>query len=101
MNKLNLATITGVLAIIGSIATGVWHLDTRYAMAGEFQKLEQRVLMNELNQSYRDIWAEVLYLRKQLRKYPDDQDIKDQLEKAEQELKRLKDLLKKKESRAA
>lgn len=89
-----IAAMSGSLALVSAIISGYWHIDARYAMAADVQRLEQRVLMNELNQSYRDAWAEVLYLRQQLRKYPDDQDIKDQLEQAENELRRLKDLLK-------
>lgn len=96
--NLNIKTITAVLSMVGVIAGGVWGFEVRYAKAANVEKLEQRVLTNELNQQYRDARSEVYFLKSQVRKYPDDQDLKKELEKAIDEMNRLKKKLEPKKS---
>lgn len=41
MNRI--AAVSAALALIGSIATGAWAIDERYALNGEFQQLAERL----------------------------------------------------------
>jgi len=98
--KKQIATITGILGLIGIVTTAYMQLDSRYAHAMEFNQLQQRVLSNELNQSYRDTRKEVYELRALVRKYPNDEKLKQQLQESEDELKRLKALTHPKKTKA-
>lgn len=82
-----------VCVLLGAIWGGYVVLDERYARAEEFNRLEQRVLTNELQQAYRDARAEVYFLRSQARKYPDDHEVRRELDDAEAELRRLERLV--------
>lgn len=90
------ATIASAVAVCGLLAV-VWGgyvvVDERYARAEKLNRLEQRVLTNELQQAYRDARAEVYFLRSQARKYPADTELQRQLDDAEAELRRLERLI--------
>lgn len=93
--KIAISLIALISITFGMYWQSILTFDSRYAHAMEFNKLEQRVLTNEINQSYRDTRKEVYDLRALVRKYPGDEKLEQQLKEAEDELKRLKEMVKK------
>lgn len=91
--KQHVSMAVSICGLLGVVWGGYVVVDDRYARAAELTQLEQRVLMNELQQAYRDARAEVYFLRDQARKYPDDRDIHRQRADAEAELQRLERLV--------
>jgi hypothetical protein len=70
------------------------HFDNRYAQAAEvdkkIEKVENRLTVAELRQLTRAAQEDVFFYRDQVRKYPNDQDVKDKLKEAEDTLADLK-----------
>lgn len=89
-----LLVITACIAIFGSMFTGYLYIDGRYALAEEVRELEKRLTLSELRDSLRLAQDELFFLKSQNRKYPDDQDIKDQLKDVEAKVKDLKEQIK-------
>ena len=89
-----LIVITTALAIVGSIVSGYGFIDTKYAKAADVVKLEKRLSLSELQSSLRLVLDEFYFLKKQIRKYPEDVEIKEQLDDVKVEVKDLKDQIK-------
>lgn len=87
--KTHLAIVAGICSLVGLLVGGIWQLDLRHASADDMRDLVQRVAANEKAQLRRDIQAEIYFLRSQLRKYPNDEELRDQLERALRDLKSL------------
>lgn len=64
-------------------------------LSQKVEKLEDRLTLNELKDLLKDALDEMYYWRKQARKYPDDIEIADKLEDAEENVKDLKERIKK------
>lgn len=85
--KTHIAIITGIATLVGMAVAAYIHLDTIHAKAADLIMLSERVEQNEKAQLKRDIKTEIYFLRAQIRKYPDDAELKDQLDKAIEDLK--------------
>lgn len=83
-------TLTATLGLISSVFAGYFYIDNRYALASSHVKLEQRVSVNELQATYNEVRAEYYFLKKQVRQYPDNQELKDELEVVKEQLLDLK-----------
>ena len=88
--NLNLKNITAMLTLVGTIAGGVYFLEVRYAQSKELTKLERKVSLNELIGLKRDALKQKYFLKDQIAKYPEDTEIKKQLEEVIEELDDLK-----------
>jgi len=92
---------SALCALIGIIGGAVYLMESRYAsadgalkeesarIAGD-QKLQQRVEANERQQLIYQAQSEVYFLKSQARKYPEDAELRDELYRAQDELKELK-----------
>jgi len=89
-----LVVATTVIALFGSIFAGYLHIDTKYALAADVEKIEKRLTLSELRDSLRLSLDELYFLKSQIRKYPDDEEIKDQLKDAKDRVKDIKDEIK-------
>ena len=89
-----LVVITTALAIVGSVVSGYGFIDTKYAKAADVVQLEKRLSLSELQSSLRLVLDELYFLKKQIRKYPEDIEIKEQLDEVKIEVKDLKDQIK-------
>jgi peptidoglycan hydrolase CwlO-like protein len=89
--------VTAVLAVIGTISTGIFFAVDFFAHAKDLNntdsrlnRVEKKVDVAQLQYQKRDLWDEKLFLKKQIRKNPQDQELKDELEKVEEQLKEVK-----------
>jgi len=89
-----LVVATTVIALFGSIFAGYLHIDTKYALAADVVKIEKRLTLSELRDSLRLSLDELYFLKSQIRKYPNDEEIKDQLKDITAEVKDLKEQIK-------
>ena len=89
-----LVVVTTTLAIIGSVVTGYGFMDEKYAKASDIVKLEKRMSLSELRDSLRLSLDELYFLKSQTRKYPGDEEIKEQLTDIKAEVKNLKEQIK-------
>ena len=89
-----LLVMTTVIALFGSVFAGYIYMDERYALAEDVNKLEERLTLSELRESLRIVLDEYFFLKKQIRKYPDDLDIKDQLKDVEERVNDLRSQIK-------
>lgn len=87
--------ITTILGFIGTLATGVFWIDDRYAKAEQVEELDKRVTLAELKDQLRIAQEEYFFLKSQERKYPDDLDIKEQLAEAKEVVDNLKERIRK------
>ena len=87
--------ITTILGFIGTLAGGVFWVDDRYAKAADVAEIEQRLTLAELKDQLRLAQEEYHFLKSQSRKYPDDEDLKDELADAKEVVDDLKDKIKK------
>jgi len=71
-----------IFAFLSTASGGVFWVDGRYAKADEQVELEKRVSIQELNQQLRVAVDEYYFLKQQLRKYPDDADLKEKVDEA-------------------
>lgn len=92
-----LVVITTVFAIIGSIVTGYGFIDEKYARASDVAKIEKRLSLSELRDSLRLSLDELYFLKKQIRKYPEDEEIQEQLKEVRAEVNDLKEQIRLKE----
>jgi septal ring factor EnvC (AmiA/AmiB activator) len=92
--KSMLVVATTVIALFGSVFAGYLHIDTKYALAADVEKIEKRLSLSELRDSLRLSLDELYFLKSQIRKYPNDEEIKDQLKEIKVEVKDLKDQIK-------
>lgn len=85
-------------AFVSTIGGGMLALDGRYAKAGEHITLENRVSLNELQDQLRAAFDEYYFQKKQLRKYPDDEELIEKVAEAKQHVDDLKETIKKKKN---
>lgn len=79
-------TLISILTLIGISFSAFFFVDSRYALSGDVQELEQRVKINELRDLERTAMEDVYFYRQQQRKYPADKQVGDKLVEAEEEL---------------
>lgn len=93
MNKIkeHLNSIIFLLTIIGSVVGGLTYIEGKFALADDVKELEQRVSLSELKQIYNEALKNLYFYRDQLRKYPDDVDLKSKLKESEVDVKGIKD----------
>ena len=89
-----LKTFGAALAIIGTMFGGYFYIDNRYALAESQERLEVELEIVKLNGQKREVKSEVLFLRQQLRKYHNDQELKDELGDTQDMLKDIESELK-------
>ena len=87
---MKVSQLSTILGLIGSIVAATWLIDERYALSKELTSLEVRVKLNELQNLEHKIKEHIYFLKRQLRHYPDDIELKEELEEAKEELKELK-----------
>lgn len=85
-----LLVVVTCFGLVGSIFAGYLHIDTKYAEASEVEQLEQRVSLQELFASLRIAQDEYFFLKSQLRKYPDDEELEERVEDARRVVDELK-----------
>jgi len=93
----------GVAAVAVSLLTagvgGVTSIDNRYAKAKAVQGIVKDVELLELKDQLREAQAEYFFLRKQVRKYPEDEELKFELEDVKQVVEDIKQRIQVIESR--
>jgi len=87
----NTATLVGLMGVLFSV---YFFVDGTYAEKTELVAVSQRVTFNELYQLLRSAQENLHFYRQQHRKYPIDPKVEGKLEKAEEEVKDLKDRIK-------
>lgn len=96
--KLSLSSLSAFLGIIGTIAGGVFVLESRYANADEVKtsivKLEKRIKINELKDTKNAVLKRKYFLLDQIQQIPDSVTIKRELEEVESDLKDVKEQIK-------
>jgi septal ring factor EnvC (AmiA/AmiB activator) len=85
-----LVVVTTVIALFGSVFAGYIHLDTKYALASDVETIEKRLDLSELKDSLRLAKDELHFLKSQIRKYPNDEEIADELKEVKAHIKDLK-----------
>lgn len=86
--------ITAILGFFGTVSTGIFWVDDRYAKAEQVEQLEKRLTLAELKDQLRLALEDYYFLKSQSRKYPDDLDIKKELDEAEEYAESLKEKIK-------
>ena len=81
MNK-KLLSLGGLIAAAPIIVGAIQFTDTRYALAEDQQKLENRVKINELTYLYQQSLSHLYFLTDQATKYPDDLELKLEVQRA-------------------
>lgn len=92
--KTYVTAIVAVLGLSGTIFGGVAYVDSRYAKADELQEVKKDVSLIELKDQLRTAQEEYHFLKKQSRKYPDDEDIVEELVDIKVVIKDLKEAIK-------
>jgi len=95
--KLNdiIKLISGLIVLIGIAFTVFFFMDNRHASSTSFNRLAVAVSTNKLENTLHKALENLYFYRDQLRKYPNDDKIKKKLEEAEDEVKNIKDRIKK------
>lgn len=95
--------IGGIFGLVGAVISGFLFLDSRsHKIATEtvapvvlkLSALDKRMTLNELKDLLRQAQEELLFWKKQQRKYPNDEDVKEELKKAEEHVKEIKERIK-------
>lgn len=92
--KTVVATVSAIIGLAGTIFGGVIWIDTRYAKADTVVLIEKRLTVAEIRDQLRAALDEYYFLRKQVRKYPNDIEIQDALREAKDHVDDLKKQLK-------
>ena len=79
--KERLGTYATFITLIGSLAGGFFYLDTRYVLASDGQQLVSRLTSLELSQARQQYYD----LLDRLKKYPDDEELKREVEEAKEQ----------------
>jgi len=87
MNKVK--QLSGIFGLVGMLATAIYFVETRYALAEDQAKLVKRLTIYELVDLKRQAQKSKYFLKDQSRKYPTDEEIKKELDKALEEIKNL------------
>jgi hypothetical protein len=83
-----------VFAFVSTVGGGILTIDSRYAKADDHKALEVRVSISELKAQLRSALDEYYFLKKQLRKNPDDVDLKEKVAEAKEHVDDLKATIK-------
>lgn len=84
-NIKNIATLVTALAAAGGTFYGAQaYLNKTYASVNQVEKLEIRLSLQELKELRNESLEELFFWRKQVRKNPDDIDVKKKLKEAEE-----------------
>lgn len=86
--------IAAVIGLSGTIIGGIIYVDDRYAKAEELVEVKKDVSLIELKDQLRIAQEEYYFLKKQSRKYPDDEDIAEELVEIKVVIKDLKESIK-------
>ena len=93
----------GIAAVAVSLLTagvgGVASIDNRYAKAKAVQGIAKDVELLELRDQLREAQQEYFFLRKQVRKYPNDEELKFELEEVKQAVEDIRQQIKTVENR--
>lgn len=89
MRKIQIKELLPYFAVVASLSGGIGWMYATFAQVSAHEKLEKRVAQNELESLHEKALSEVYFLRSQVRKYPADDDLKDQLAQAEKRLKEI------------
>lgn len=84
-------TIVAVAAIL--IGWASW-IDNRYAKEKNFISLKIKVSLNEARDALREALENMYFYRNQAKEHPEDEDIAQRLEEAEEEVEELKEHIK-------
>jgi len=93
MNDLikNISSLMGLIAVVFGV---FFFNENRYTSVTEHVKLEQRVSLNELESLLRDALENMYFYRKLLRDAPLDEELKQKVKEAEEEVANLKEQIK-------
>lgn len=95
-NVRNIAlTVTALAAASGVLYGASTYFDKKYASVEQLVKLEKRVTLAEMEDLLKEALENLYFYRDQQRKYPTDEDIKTKLKESEDEVKDLKESIKK------
>lgn len=86
--------IITIATLIGTIISGFLFFENRYVLSSEFKKLETDVQLNKLTTLKMSAMESLYFFRKQVRQYPNDQDIADKLKQSEDEVGQINDKIK-------
>lgn len=98
-----LKLIASIFSLIGVVIGGFLFLDTRtHTIANsvvtpvkvQVFALDKRVKLNELKELLREAQEELLFWKRQLRKYPDDEEVKQEYDEAKERVNELKERIK-------
>ncbi len=95
--KLNdrIKLIGGLIGLIGITFSVFFFMDNRHVSSISFSRLAVTVSTNKLENTLHKALENLYFYRDQLRKYPDDDKLKKKLEEAEDEVKNIKERIKK------
>ena len=86
----NVLGLITALAAVGGVFYGIQtYLDTAYASTDRVEKIEKRLSLQELKELHKEALDDLFFWRKKNRTYPDDQEIKEELDKSEKRVKEL------------
>jgi hypothetical protein len=85
-----LVFITALSAAGGVIYGAVNFVDSRYALAEDVQKLEERLTLAELKDLLHKALENLYFYKSQIRKYPEDEELKERLKEAQAEVDSIK-----------
>lgn len=81
--------ITAILVVISSIGTGVWTLESRYALATELQKTKIELKILKLDDRLERLLEQQIFLEGLLRKNPNSTTTQDRLKKIKSRIKKI------------
>lgn len=98
-NKITAFIITAatIISIIGGGALWFYNYDSKFTvLASDVKNIQSNIEILELKQTLRDVMDEYFFLKKKVRQYPDDEELKEELkdvskfkENLEQEIQKL------------
>lgn len=86
--------VAAVIGLAGTVVGGVMYVDDRYAKAEELVEVKNDVSLIELKDQLRVAQEELFFLKRQARKYPEDEAILEELADITAVVKDLKEAIK-------
>lgn len=84
-----------VMSALSTAGGSILWIDGRYAKAAEVVQMERRLDITELKQQLRVATDEYYFLRGQLRKYPEDLELKEKVDEAKEQVDQIRSRIKK------
>lgn len=81
--------ISAIVAVVTLAFSGFFFIDNRYTTRPMFFELEKRVSLNELRRQLRQAEDDEAYYQRLHEKYPNDESIRQKLEKARKRVEKL------------